>query len=90
MCPKSSFLATGAKQNYFTKFHNFSIIIQVIFKFHDFSMHGTLFSDFPGFPELVGTLLLSWIRAATSRCDRNDPNITSQEFPYLDLCIPTT
>ena len=36
-------------------FHDFS----VIFKFHDFSMHGTFFCDFPGFPGfpvLVGTL----------------------------------
>ena len=35
------------------------MIIQFFFKFHNFSMHGTLFSDFPGFPwfpELVGTL----------------------------------
>ena len=23
---------------------------RVFFKFHDFSMHGTIFSDFPGFP----------------------------------------
>ena len=37
------------------------MIIQVFFKFNDFSMHGTFFSDFPGFPrfpELAGTLLL--------------------------------
>ena len=45
--------------NYLTKFHDFSMIIQVFFRFHEFSMHGTFFSDFPGFPwfpELVGTL----------------------------------
>ena len=38
-------------------FHDYSCF----FKFHDLSMYGTLFSDFPGFPwdpELVGTLLL--------------------------------
>ena len=29
--------------NYFTKFHDFSMIIQVFFKIHDFSMHGTFF-----------------------------------------------
>ena len=37
----------------------FSMIIQVLYKFHDFSLPGTLFSDipgFPGFPELVGAL----------------------------------
>ena len=39
--------------NYFTKKHDFSVIIQAFFKFHDFSMHGTFFSEFPGFPELV-------------------------------------
>ena len=27
--------------NYFTEFHDFSMIIQGFFKFHDFSMHGT-------------------------------------------------
>ena len=35
------------------------MIIQVFFKFHDFSMHETFISDFPGFPwfpELVGNL----------------------------------
>ena len=35
------------------------MIIQGFFQFHDFSMHGTFFGDFPGFqwfPELVGTL----------------------------------
>ena len=36
--------------HYFTKFLDFYMIIQVFFKFHDFSMHGTFFSDFPGFP----------------------------------------
>ena len=36
--------------NYFTKFHDYSV---VVFKFHDFSMHGTFFQ---WFPELVGTL----------------------------------
>ena len=37
------------------------MITQGFFKFHDFSMHVTIFSDFPGFPwfpELVGTLTL--------------------------------
>ena len=38
-------------QNYFTKFHDFSMIIKVFFfKFHDFLMHGTFLGDFPGFP----------------------------------------
>ena len=47
--------------NYLTKFHDFSMIIQGFFKFHEISMHGTFFSDFPGFPlfpELVGTLFI--------------------------------
>ena len=38
------------------------MIIQVFIKFHDFSMYGTLFGDFPGFPwfpELVGTLFVA-------------------------------
>ena len=29
--------------NYFTKLNDFSMIIQDFFKFHDFSMHGTVF-----------------------------------------------
>ena len=35
------------------------MIFQFFFKFHDFSIHGTYFCDFPGFPGipvLVGTL----------------------------------
>ena len=35
-------------------FNDFS----VFFKFHDFSMHETFFFDFPGFPVLLGTLLM--------------------------------
>ena len=35
------------------------MIFQFFFKFHDFSMHGTFFCDFPGFPVLVGTLVES-------------------------------
>ena len=35
-------------------FHDFPLI----FKFHDFSMHGIFFSHFPYFPEPAGTLLL--------------------------------
>ena len=47
-CPTASFLATVVSSNYFTKSHDFSVIIQS-FKFHDFSLQGTFFSDFPGF-----------------------------------------
>ena len=35
--------------NYLKKIHDFSIIIQVFFKFHDFSMHGTFFAIFQVF-----------------------------------------
>ena len=52
--------------NYFTKFHDFSMIIQLFFKFHDFSMHGAFFLDFPGlpyFPELVGTLFVNLLNS---------------------------
>ena len=48
-CLTASFLATGSLSNYFTKFLDFSMIIQafsnsMIFPFMDF------FLDFPGFP----------------------------------------
>ena len=59
VCLTASFLSTGGFVKLFHKIQWFSMIIQVFFKFHDFSMHGTLFCDFPGFPwfpELVGTL----------------------------------
>ena len=38
-------------------------MIQFFLKFHDFFMHRTFFSDFPGFPrfpELVGTLYIGF------------------------------
>ena len=48
-CPTASFLATGGFVILFHKipwfFHDYS----GFFKFHDFSMHGTVFSDFPDF-----------------------------------------
>ena len=57
MCPTASFLATGVFFKLFHKFHDFSMIIQVLsnymifhdypsfIKFHDFSIHGTVLSD---------------------------------------------
>ena len=64
-CPTASFLATGGLSYYFTKFHDFSMIIQGFFKFMIFPCMELFFSDFQGFPwfpELVGTLILQEIR----------------------------
>ena len=67
VCLTASFCLLVVSSNYFTKFHDLSIIIQVFFKFYDFSMHGTFFGDFPRFPELVQTLynLLVTVKEAT-------------------------
>ena len=55
--------------NYFTKFHNISMIIQFFFfKFHDSSTHVTYIGDFPGFLwfcELVGALPFICIKEKT-------------------------
>ena len=61
VCPTACFLATGGLVKFFHKIPWFFYDYSVFFKFHDFSMHGTYFSVFPGFPwfpELVGTLSL--------------------------------
>ena len=52
-------LTTGGFLNLFHKIPSFFHDYSGFLKFHDFSMHGIYFSDFPGFPELVGTLLVT-------------------------------
>ena len=62
VCLTASFLTTYG--DFFKLFLQNSMIFprlfrSFFFKFNDFSMHGTVFGDFPGFPwfpELVGTL----------------------------------
>ena len=41
LCQTTSFLATGGLTELLKKSHDFSMIVRVFFKFHDFSMDGT-------------------------------------------------
>ena len=50
MCLTASFLATGGFVKLFHKIPLFIHDSSDFFKFYDFSMHGTFFSDFPGLP----------------------------------------
>ena len=50
VCLTASFLATGGFVKLFHKIQLFFHDYSGFFKFHDFSMHGTFFLDFPGFP----------------------------------------
>ena len=63
-CQTHKFCVPGlltVSSNYFTKIHDYSMVIQA------FSMHGMFCHDFPGFPwflELVGTL--TWKKCKSS------------------------
>ena len=50
VCLTASFLATGGFIKYFTKLHDFSMIIQVFSNSMIFPCMELFFGDFPGFP----------------------------------------
>ena len=69
MCPTASFLATGGFAKLFHKIPRFFYDYSVFLKFHDFSMQGTFFSDFSGFPlfpELMETLINKLLHTSVS------------------------